>query len=310
MKISKYFLILLPVIIIIILLLFKINSAFNVSNSNFLLEIKLNKLEYYEGESTWITYKITNTSIYKDSLANLGEITLLFNTEVFESNGKKVEYKGIIDMLAYDKYTIFNPGESKEFKSSILTFFNSKGFGYFGYLPSGSYSIHSKINDIDGKLIVKSNVISFSIIKPEGNELLAFNDINEIDSIISKRGFGSPLKNSDIDMMRNFLYKFPQSIFTGNLLKTCNILREMYKCQWDSTVLSDIDFYVKNNLSGLNEIDIAYHTEHLIIDCIVLIKKTMGGYSKSVEYLNGVKEKYNNDILTKIINKKIEEYKK
>jgi|GEM_PF-3029437 hypothetical protein len=221
-------------------------------SSKFIIEIKLDKEEYLQGEDVYITFVIKNNGSKRDSVNNY-EIQYLCNLlEIRDENNKlpeKTEYKDLgKDVI----YTTLDHGETLTLSANINEYRGFKGSQNFRYFPAGTYTIVSIFADLNNEPI-PANTVTFKVTTPEGDELKALNDFQYFDDFYNKnpKPTEAELKKL-IDKSIEFIYKYPKSIYTTRVLFFFRYERERLKYKYDQSMLEDIKYFTDNNLKDKN----------------------------------------------------------
>ncbi len=154
--------------------------------NNWGLKIKLDKQEYLLYEKIWMDVTLTNKT--SDSIRTKGISTPNqrgFNVVLKNSSGKKLEYTGPISVFGSSFGHLIMAGDYEYQSFDLLQLFEESKterkyyapWGYFNYLPVGSYSV--QVN-FDGAI---SNIVYFKIIVPSSSELDALKLLGEANKI-------------------------------------------------------------------------------------------------------------------------------
>ena len=167
------------IIIFLALFIFSWLNIHSVFSQNFRSEISLNKDKYLEGEPVWITMKVKNIGVAKDSIAWLNEEYVTKSFDLIGQDGKKKKNYFGEDGYLRMSYTVFESGEEFNFEIELQ---QNYGDQYSGRNFSPQYcfkpGLYSVQNNFKG--LLKSNVLTFIVEKPEGPELEALNTLHKI----------------------------------------------------------------------------------------------------------------------------------
>ncbi len=208
--------------IIILFVIIGLLSAFNISAQDYSLNIDLQKVNYLVYENILFDVIMTNTSSGDittqgiDVPNNLG-----FSIELQDASGNVVGYTGFEYTVGLSDGVILTPNEQLYHSYNILSLFGS-GTGpsgpnifslYFPYLPVGYYTLDA---ELDG---VSSNILSFNIVNPSGDERIAYDLILDAFELWEK-------DNSDPagQALQKIAYNYPNSVYAEN----CYLIGQLF----------------------------------------------------------------------------------
>lgn len=251
------------------------------------------KERYILGEPVYLKFTVQNNGNNIDSVFDFDDGSLAFNAEITNDVSSPIPYGGTSTGIIY--YTKINPGESKEMTSCVSALRGSRGSPLFGYFPKGKYTTRGVIKNVKYG-IIKSNTIRYIIESPEGREEDAFNDFQyfvNYDTLFKKRTKTREDNIALTDKAVEFLYKYPNSAYTGSILAQSCYDRSFGKYKYDESMLTDIEFYISNNINSPVNRSLIYHALGLC--------EKLGGKNKEEDFLQKLSARCNNDIINKLI---------
>jgi len=296
MKYLKYYIIIFSIILTCIIIYICTSNAYS---SNFDFKISLEKNTFIEGEDIFVIFSIENKGKEIDSILDFSDGPLCSKVEINSDTRVSFPWGGAYEHLPY--YQKINPGEIIAVDARVNGFRGSEGSSLIAYFPVGKYSLKGVNKDNSGK-VYKSNKIEFNIVKPEGNEIKAFEDLiffidfyKTHENIRRTREYNILLTDRAIE----FLYKYPTSVYTGKLLVQSYYTRSYGKYKYDESFLDDIEYYISNNINS------NFNTA-LLNETVMLFHEKLGAKEKAKEYLINLKTKIKNNYTEKLIDKTIE----
>ena len=151
----------------------------------FQARVDLQKNNYLEGESIWLTIKIKNVSSKKDSIPYFIKPELYKNVVLKNFNNQYPNDLSVVYEYLKIPYTVFNPFEEKicmiqlNINYRFASVDSSEGRKYFA---PGNYTVKFSYAGASG-IVMHSNELTFSVVPPEGN---AFKDLQELEKLSIK----------------------------------------------------------------------------------------------------------------------------
>ncbi|MDD5360527.1 MAG: hypothetical protein PHN88_00225 [Ignavibacteria bacterium] len=287
-------------ILLIILCIIGYKIYLKKTTSDFeLFELSVSSLKdtYLLGEDVYIKFTIENKGKLVDSLFNFSDGTLAFSSEIRNDNNTPIPYEGnVSDIYFYQK---INPGEKKDILANVGALRGPEGSPGFSYFPLGNYTTRGVYKDANGK-IIKSNKIKFKVIQPEGTEAKAFEDFKYFPNYFNKFRNRTITKEDNILLTEKsieFLYKYPNSVYTGKILTQNCFARYYADYKYDEQLLKDIEYYISNNSRSPDNLSLLYRASTLC--------EKLGGKTKAIEYF----DKLRNNIKSKELDSLIAQLK-
>lgn len=265
-----------------------LNSNESISNP-FIISLALDKKEFIEGESVWLTVTFMNNGNSVDSLKILNSFEVYSNLKITNNNGQTSPFRGgIQDYISYS-YTKFNPGQDKTFYFELqiccgfLEIDNIKGDYY--YFPNGIYKVIAYFDYENSTKIekIRSEEIKFIVKKPTINEQKEFDLLQEAYRLPSTNKINDQEKK--VNAFNKFIQLYPESKYMEIALNHSSIIKNVSDMGYDSTFIKQVDNFLENNpQSHLSEALIYYSAD--------IITKKYGGTESAVTYLEEMKNRY------------------
>jgi hypothetical protein len=187
------------------------------------IELQLFKPQHLLREPIWARCKVTNvgTKPGKFYFDNLDALVIK------DSKGEVYPCSIAIERVPIT----IKPGESLEKEGDLLGYYgvSENKFRLHRYLPPEKYIVYYELNQAVGsekyKVYAKSQVDSFEVLLPMGDELSAMNLLKESYEFFMQRKW-----QESTNKMREIFQKYPKSRYAPfALLRTANTLQEFYK---------------------------------------------------------------------------------
>jgi hypothetical protein len=258
-----------------LLLIFMVVFASSIysSENDWGVEIELDKKSYVLHEPIWLDVTITNNT--SDTLRTHGLSApnhYGFTIDIYDEEGGRVKYTGSVgSSVGGPGQLLCRAGEqsynSYELTRDFASRDESSGYGvfidYFPFIPKGAYTVQVIFED------VASNVLTFEIVKPTGDEDVALHFIEDAFKVLVGH------QPSDLDQMdlssqkyAQVVEQFPNSVFA----ETCYWLSRSYSREvwnglrqgtFDKMILTRemLDKYPNSGQSGSWLVAISYRID-------------------------------------------------
>lgn len=231
-------------------------SFYEVNKQNFTAQIYVTEDVIYEGEIIYITVLIKNISPYTDSIKNLSEFTI---TKYLNIKNSQNISSGVIEESLGEHYEIFEPYEEKKYQINLNICCNFSGLTpFFGYYPAEQYKSRLSF-PLSDSVYLKSNQITFEVLKNTARNEVLYNKIRSLDSLIYRKINSSEYKNYIVEIinsMDSLLNDYIDLRMIESVITTNNIVRLSSSDSVNTNFISNNINYIKQNptLRNINQI--------------------------------------------------------
>lgn len=222
----------------IFILIFSSKNSFSFADSKYHskilkvnaieVEINLDKSLYLEGEMITLNIIFKNISNNYITIENFNDNFVNTNILITTSEEKQLNYLGIISTYIGKTNYEFKPNEEKSFSIDLLDNFATVYTRYQagsinGKLMPDRYTI-KYLKQISDEEILKSNILTFIIVKPQGTYSIALFDLENIYATDVKLDF-----NKKAELYRDYFYKYLNSNYSDQAFKLMIFLKSATK---------------------------------------------------------------------------------
>jgi hypothetical protein len=218
--------------------------------------------------------------------------------DVFNEKGQKLKTNKLGISHGEFPYKILYPGDTIDTEDE-LSFYAGPGDIFFrNYFSEGTYRISLKYrySEFIEKALVSSNTIKFTVLPIKESEIPAFNDALKLNEYFKDaKGPNNKEKlQACTDTASVILYKYPNSRFTQFALEHFYYTRNLFKYKYDTTTIKEIEFFIEKNTKSK-------FCKDLLYTVVSIYHENKWGVEKTLEYMNYLKEKFQNETLNKNI---------
>lgn len=248
------------------------------------VEINLDKSLYLEGEMITLNIIFKNVSNDYISIENFNDNFVNTNILISTSEEKKLNYLGIISTYLGKTNYEFKPNEEISFSIDLLDNFGTiytryQVGGINGKLMSDKYTI-KYIKHISDEVILKSNILTFNIVKPQGTDSIALFDLENIYATDVKLDF-----NKKAELYRDYFYKYLNSNYSDQAFKLMIFLKSATK-NFNHQTIDDCILFINKKPNSI--------VTKEVIEGITFYLKTENENDKLRIILNQISKNYPN----------------
>jgi len=258
-----------------------------IAQSNFKLEISTDKKSYTALEDIIGTIKLTNIGDEVDSI----KYELTYNIFTIDKEGVLRSSVIFVDFMGHYSYVRLNPGEVNIYNINVRADYGRTKTTLFAYFKEGNYRLYCKLKD-DRLYNIYSDTARFSVEGLTKEEIKFYNNevfpIEEVASKIWNEDYKEEMKKNIkklIELSREFLYKYPKSIFTRFILGYSNGFRIYGKDRYSKVFFKDNEFFISKNQDSEFIKDILFNFMCFFADS--------NQKEKGLEYFDELQKKYN-----------------
>ena len=285
-------------LILFVILVFSLiiyNNSFS-QDHNYKLIISTDKNVYEFADEVYLKIKLINMGKENDTISKAGFNVNDLSTymEVFNDKGQKLKLNQLgLDYEDNEKVLI--PGDSIVTVGELSYIAGQEWIYMLNYLSDGTYKIFLKYLYNEHQF-VPSNKIQFTVLPIKESEIPAFNDAKKLSDYYNNAQEPDRIEKfkACTDSASVILYKYPKARFTQLTLMHFYYTRNLLKYKYDTTTIKEIEFFIENNTESK-------FCKDLLYTAVSIFRENEWGVEKTIEYLNYLKEKFQNETLNKNI---------
>src|SRR4030095_13252402 len=239
----------------------KFQNIMERTSSDIKIDLSLDKQSYLENESIILHIKVKNNSNETDSIKNLIPYRISNSILLKNNKGEMLPYSSLI-MDITTTYTLIQPNKELNFDINLIESNGSKKLESAdilrrNFLPGGSYSVGLLMDKNTYGRELSSNIISFEIKEPTGQEKLDLDNLKQIYKI--KDGIERSLQ------YRDFAFNNIQSNYMETAFMSYDMIRIFdNKKEHTKTLIEDYKNFIEIKPNAIQIGLILLHCYHLI----------------------------------------------